>query len=205
MPYSAEKILEKRTNKMFEKMLKQFRSETEMLWERSITETFNELYEEAVNMYDKLIEDYYKYKTTSYYRHHVGIGTGTGENLYYGKQISINYGFIPELIIDFSGSNMDGYKNASADEVLTQVMHGIRGVPPKGWWTTWHGNYDGKYFSAGGVDVTTAFKLFKDNFSGGGGHPGAVSFRISQNMKYEDFSDTVNKLFSIILTKYFVD
>ena len=47
--------------------------------------------------------------------------------------------------------------------------------------------------------------LFKDNFSGGGGHPGAVSFRISQNMKYEDFSDTVNKLFSIILTKYFVD
>ena len=47
--------------------------------------------------------------------------------------------------------------------------------------------------------------LFKDNFSGGGGHPGAVSFRISQNMKYEDFSDTVNKLFSIISTKYFAD
>ena len=47
--------------------------------------------------------------------------------------------------------------------------------------------------------------LFKDNFSGGGGHPGAVSFRISQNMKYEDFSDTVNKLFSIMSTKYFAD
>jgi hypothetical protein len=115
-------------------------------------------------MYDALIEEYYKYKTSSYYRHHVGIGTGTGENLYYGKQFDLSHCYIPQLSIRFSGTDMDGYRNSSTDEVLSNVLHGVRGVPSKGWQTTWNGSYNGKYFSVGGVDVATAFNLFEENF-----------------------------------------
>lgn len=164
MPYSLEKKVKKRLDKISEKFLEQYDKETDEIWEKSVNKTFEELHEEAVNMYDSLIEQYYKYETKSYYRHHVGIGTGTGENLYYGKQITWNSGYIPQLSIKFSGENMDNYRHNSSDEVLNMVMHGIRGVPSKGWWTTWKGSYNGKYFSVGGVDVTTAFNLFEDNF-----------------------------------------
>ena len=164
MPYSLEKLVEHRIKKKTNELVKQFEQETDEIWMNSINNTFEELYTEAVNMYDALIEDYYKYKTTSYYRHHVGIGTGTGENLYFGKQISWQSGFVPKLTLDFSGENMDKYRHNSTDEVLDMVMNGIRGIPSKGWWTTWKGSYNGKYFSVGGVDVATAFNLYRDNF-----------------------------------------
>ena len=164
MPYSLEKKVEKKINKKIDEFIKKYDEETNIIWNKSINRTFEELHEESVNMYDALIEEYYKYKTTSYYRHHVGIGTGTGENLYFGKQIHLTNGYIPQLKIGFSGKDMDGYKHNSPDEVLDMVMNGIRGVPSKGWQTTWKGSYDGKYFSVGGVDVATAFSLFEDNF-----------------------------------------
>ena len=47
--------------------------------------------------------------------------------------------------------------------------------------------------------------LFADDFCGGGGHPGAVSFRISDKIKYDDFLVKIDELFSIISNKYFVD
>jgi hypothetical protein len=47
--------------------------------------------------------------------------------------------------------------------------------------------------------------LFADDFCGGGGHPGAVSFRISDKIKYDDFLVKIDELFSIISNRYFVD
>ena len=175
MPYTIQQKIkhriQKKQNKLIKKMqedledrLQLFEKESNTIWMKSINSTFEELYKEAVNMYDTLIEEYYKYKTTSYYRHHVGIGTGTGENLYFGKQFTLTSGLIPELSMDFSGKDMDKYQYNSTDEVLDMVMHGIRGVPSKGWWTTWKGSYNGKYFSVGGVDIATAFNAFYQNF-----------------------------------------
>lgn len=158
-----DKMME-RFDDYLEKSLKIFEEEAEDLWNKSINDTFEDLYNEAVGLYDSLIEKYYKYETKSYYRHHVGIGTGTGENLYYGKQIELKTGESPELSINFSGEDMDGYKHNSTDEVLSMVMHGIRGVPSKGWWTTWSGDYDGEYFSVGGVNISRAFDIFDKEF-----------------------------------------
>ena len=47
--------------------------------------------------------------------------------------------------------------------------------------------------------------LFGKDFCGGGGHPGAVSFRVSSEVKYEKFVGKINVLFSSVLKKYFVD
>lgn len=165
MPYSLEKRIEKRIEKKTEQLLKQFDKETDQIWNNSINNTFEELYTEAYKMYDKLIDDFYLYKTKSYIRHgETRPGTQMGSNLYRGQQIKLTPGFIPSLSISFSGKDMEKYRHSSPDEVLDMVMNGIRGVPSKGWWTTWKGSYDGKYFSVGGVDVTTAFDLFEDNF-----------------------------------------
>ena len=84
--------------------------------------------------------------------------------MYFGKQFTLKPGVIPQLTLRFSGQDMDKYRHNSPDEVLNMVMHGIRGIPSKGWWTTWHGSYDGKYFGVGGVDIITAFNLFEDSF-----------------------------------------
>ena len=170
MSYSLKTLLKKKGQELTDKMHKEneirllkLKAEGKAIWDKCINETYEELYDEATNMYDKLIEDFYKYKTKSYYRHHVGIGTGTGENLYFGKQFELQRGTIPSLHLDFSGKDMDGYRTVTTDDVLANVMNGIRGVPEKGWWTTWHGSYDGKYFSVGGTDITTAFNIFEDN------------------------------------------
>ena len=47
--------------------------------------------------------------------------------------------------------------------------------------------------------------LFDDDFCGGGGHPGAVSFRVSPRIKYENFVGKINTLFHSVLKEYFVD
>ena len=165
MPYSLEKKIEQKINKKIEKLTKKFDEETNVIWNKSVNDTFEELYIESYKMYDKLIDDFYLYKTKSYIRHgETRPGTQMGSNLYRGQQIKLAPGFIPKLSISFSGKDMDGYQHSSTDEVLKMVMNGIRGVPSKGWWTTWHGSYDGKYFSVGGVDISSAFNLFEENF-----------------------------------------
>lgn len=45
--------------------------------------------------------------------------------------------------------------------------------------------------------------LFGEYFCGGGGHSGAVSFRISHEIEYENFISKINILFSSVLKKYF--
>lgn len=47
--------------------------------------------------------------------------------------------------------------------------------------------------------------LFGKDFCGGGGHSGAVSFRISHEIEAENFIDKINTLFFSVLEKYFSD
>jgi len=121
---------------------------------------YSELYREAFQMYDHFIDQYYSYVTKSYYRHGVGIGTGTGENLYRGSQIKLITGQNPDLIIEFSGADMAGYKYDSTDTVLGIVMKGGRGIPGRKGFSMWGGSYSGKYFSVGDTTPDRAFTLF---------------------------------------------
>lgn len=85
--------------------------------------------------YDDIIDQYYLYKTTSYYRHETGIGTGTGSNLYQSNNISLYPTNVGEndryngLILDISADDMMGYYGYSKNKVLDNVLNGIRGVP----------------------------------------------------------------------------
>lgn len=87
--------------------------------------------------YDNIIDQYYLYKTTSYYRHKTGIGTQTGWNLYqsnnislYPKSASINdderyTGFA----FNINADDMMGYYRFNKHKVLDMILNGIRGVP----------------------------------------------------------------------------
>lgn len=132
----------------------------------AINDVYDELHQEALNMYHTFIEQYYTYKTTAYIRHGTSKpGTGMGYNLYYGgnkNRIRKRHGNNPQLIIDFSAQDMEGYEHDSASAVLEQVMGGIRGVPPY-WFMTWTGSYYGKHFSYSGF-MNKAFDTFINRF-----------------------------------------
>lgn len=164
MPFSIEKQIElERLHLKY--MRKQFKKESDQIWEKSINYAYEELYREAYHMYDAFIDQYYEYKTKSYIRHGESRpGTQRGINLYRGQQIEYKPGLVPSLTIDFSGKDMERYRNNSTDEVLEMVMNGIRGVPGKGWWETWTGSYFGKHFSIQGSTISKAFEIFNDNF-----------------------------------------
>lgn len=126
----------------------------------------NDLYFKEVNkIYDSFIEQYYSsYETSSYIRHWEGVpGTKHGTNLLYGKQNKIHRGKDPYFEIDYNASDMaDDYKYNSADQVLTQVMVGIRGVPPY-WSQLWYGKYNSRYFHYTGA-LMDAYDYFLSNY-----------------------------------------
>ena len=175
------KNLEKEKEEMKKNYKKSLMEAGIKAWNETIEYTLKELEEEARNMYDSFIEQYYKYKTKYYYRHNAGVGTCWGDNLYYGSwgkgDRGINIVFSEEkkgfkmykFYTNFSGDLMaGGYEYNTPDEVLSQVMRGIRGVPEledgkEGWWEPWIGSYNGKYFSYGGI-MKKAFNCFDDNF-----------------------------------------
>ena len=130
---------------------------------RASVYTRDEMYDEAVKMYNTFIDQFYAYETTVYIRHgQVRPGTGVGENLYRGQRIrKSGGGFNPKLTIEFSGMNMQGgYSHNTASEVLESVMSGIR-FPIRE--MTWSGEYRGKYFSYSG-EPQRAFDIFERNF-----------------------------------------
>lgn len=102
--------------------------EIEQIASNSAAEKTKKILEKS---YDSIIDQYYLYKTTSYYRHGVGVGTCTGENLYRSNNISMLYsGERAEgLMLDINASDMAGYPRISKDQVLNNVLDGIRGVP----------------------------------------------------------------------------
>lgn len=125
--------------------------------------TRDEMYDEAVKMYDTFIDQFYAYETTSYIRHGQSKpGTGSGENLYRGQRIRKYGGNLnPRLSIEFSGADMQGgYARNTAGEVLESVMSGIR-FPFRE--MTWSGEYRGKHFSYAG-EPQRAFDIFERNF-----------------------------------------
>lgn len=145
-------------------MLAEMKIECRDIVNKSAKLTTINLHEEATNMYDSLIEQYYRYETKSYYRHNAGIGTGWGDNLYYGKNFYIDSS--NDLNIEFSGDQMEKYKNdkyATRDEVLAIVRGGFRGVPGK-WIRPWSGSYDGEYFSINDTNINNAFSIFLRNY-----------------------------------------
>ena len=48
-------------------------------------------------------------------------------------------------------------------------------------------------------------EIIVDGFCGGGGHPGAVSFRVAGVMEYDEFQNKVETLFFQMSEKYFVN
>ena len=134
-----------------------------------LNEVYEEMRDEAINMYDAFIQQFYTYPTKAYILHGTSKpGTKTGFNLYRG--IGAKDQFIkkrgvkkPSLTISFSASDMeDDYQYNSAQEVLGQTMGGVRGVPPY-WWMTWTGSYYGRHFSYSGY-MQGAFDTFENRF-----------------------------------------
>ena len=145
--------------------------------EKVIRSVNNDMYSEAMNMYDTFIKQFYSYRTTSYVRHWEGVpGTGEGQNLYFGKDIR-KYTRKPKLIINLPGdagyeSNgggqaepmADDYRFNTAEEVLGYVYEGIRFPEKFGRGKMeWSGSYKGHLFSYSGT-MRQAFNNFNMNF-----------------------------------------
>lgn len=159
-------------NKLAEKYVNNIMKEyVEKDIDKSIRYTNNELYNEAVNMYNSFIKQFYQYKTKSYIRHWEGVpGTKEGQNLYFGIDIKKNNGWKPTLSIRFPDDlgyvteMADGYQHDSPEDVLNYVSQGYRFIYKNQYKImTWTGNYIGKYFKYGGV-MKDAFDEFDNQF-----------------------------------------
>ena len=135
-------------------------------------EVNNEMFTEVQIMFDSFIGQFYSYSTDVYVRHgQVRPGTGTGENLYNGKQFRRTGGYNPTLTIDFNGSQMSGGYPAGGtpDQVLDSVMQGIRFPFSRPYGTTgamtWIGSYSstltGRTYHG---TMREAFNDFVNNF-----------------------------------------
>jgi len=131
-----------------------------------ISNQVNDIYfNDANKLYDSFIRQYYyQYETEFYIRHwEKAPGTRKGTNLYYGNQMKIHRGQNPYFEINFDSSRMaDDYRHDSAEDVLTEVIYGIRGVPPY-WTRPWQGKYKSRYFNFSGT-MHDAFKTYIDTY-----------------------------------------
>lgn len=122
--------------------------------------------------YDDIIDQYYLYKTTSYYRHATGIGTGTGWNLYQSNNISLYPKAVGEndkytgLIFDINANDMAGYPRFSKHKVLDNVLQGIRGVPGSFSWLLNKKNNRMMTMIQRETSFSAKIKVEKDSFSG---------------------------------------
>ena len=114
---------------------KKYMREIRKTVKKATSKTLEQIRKDFMETYDKCIDDFYRYKTTSYYRHETGVGTGTGINLYRGlyEDISYSQGYIKDMVLGWGNDDgeMRGYKLAKKqfvdpDYVLDQVMNGIR-------------------------------------------------------------------------------
>ena len=126
MPYSNKKLLEKAIDKYAEAVKENF-VQTAL---KAKHMTFVDLHKEVSLIFDRCIDQYYLYKTTSYYRHETGIGTRNGINLYRANQMQhIKNGIHDMLVLGWDGSDMAAYRSGiNPDYVMDNVAKGIRGV-----------------------------------------------------------------------------
>jgi len=137
------------------------------LWKdyrKVINNTNEKMRQEAQDIFDSFITDFYKYKTEYYIRHgQARPGTGTGVNLYKGSQIKKRkVGTLsPELEIEANGDNMEGGYDVDGDDtdvVMADVLAGIRfPCEPR---IEWRGTGKGQHFSFTGR-MLAGFKLFE--------------------------------------------
>lgn len=145
--------------------------------DKTIRYVNNEMYNEAIRMYDSFITQFYLYETKSYVRHWEGVpGTRRGQNLYFGKDIR-KFTRKPKLIINVPGEGeyetngggqaepmADDYRFDSAIDVLDYVYSGIRFPSVFGRnEMKWSGQYSGKLFSYRGT-MRDAFDKFNMEF-----------------------------------------
>lgn len=122
--------------------------------------------------YNDIIDQYYLYKTTSYYRHKTGIGTGTGWNLYRSNNISLYPNDIGEngrytgLILDINADNMKDYYRYSKHKVLDNVLRGIRGVPGGFSWMVNKKTYRMMTMIQRETEFSAKIKIESDSFEG---------------------------------------
>lgn len=184
MPYSASKKIEKKTEKYINKVIN---SLTETCY-NALDLTAKELYKEAYRIFDECMDQFYKYKTRSYYRHETGKGTRTGINLYRANQFKLNYGadgHVFSFRFGWNSEDMDSYKPwidrdgnihpVDKEYVLDNVMSGIRGLEdeymPKGFApydNHWAANVSSRYFgrmSGTPDEIFDIFELQWDNVS----------------------------------------
>lgn len=139
--------MSKKTSKKIKDTIKKNTKEWKLKMANAICDTIVNTVEEITfdlkEIYRQCIEQYYLYKTTSYYRHVVGKGTGTGVNLYLSDNIHIVYKSfggrrIPsKLRFSINSDGMEGYrrynsggvkKEVDKEAVLDYVLAGHRGV-----------------------------------------------------------------------------
>ncbi len=130
------KLIERESNRLFN-----------VLYEPCITEARARTISRFGKVFDKMIDQYYEYKTKRYYRHETGRGTGTGANLYRAYHAMFKPGLDENVFgytIDarrLAGnkklkiSKMEDYRQLNgtvqpAGPILDYIMKGGRSMPP---------------------------------------------------------------------------
>ena len=159
MSLNYREILEKEK----QRILKQLKADITDAVKKADLLTLKELKKEASKMYNKLIEEYYTYKTESYIRHGQSEpGTGTGENLYRANNIHIQG---RTLILDTNYKLMEsGYDRHGRDTVLEMVKSGQRFAGRRHDPVLWRGNFIGDYITLDNTYINEAFEEFEDRF-----------------------------------------
>lgn len=97
------------------------------------------LHSVANDIYNSCIEDYYNGYTPIVYKRH---GDIEGVNLYKARNNSLAGG---RLIIDTNAGKLSPYKGNTRDEVLFNVLNGLRGTGMRASQEEWPMNWDTSY------------------------------------------------------------
>lgn len=140
------------TKKELKKMAEEITNELTPVIKEIYTNAVEEFHLELSKAFDEIIRQFYTYKTTSYYRHNEGIGTGKGKNLYESFLSEVEYKgeyadhYLVRVVPDFMESK--NYKT-TADQVLDMVLNGYRSPLGKvGEKTKLHNHNKKKYYQA---------------------------------------------------------
>ena len=131
---------------------------------KAISYAMDEIYNEARDMYNSFIEQFYLYETRSYIRHGEGFpGTKDGTNLYKANLISYDPKNMT-LDLNISADKMEGgYQHDSAEDVLLKVTKGYRFKYGYFDAMEWRGSYNGKYINVDNTTIEEAFDWYTKN------------------------------------------
>ena len=122
--------------------------------------------QEAKDLFNSMITQFYKYHTTSYIRHWEGRpGTEEGQNLFSAFHMKKKHsGNLEYFDISMNANDMaGGYRRHSKGQVFNYVYEGVRFSYKKSH-MTWSGSYNGKYFSCQNCTLESAFHKFFDEY-----------------------------------------